>query len=115
VLVEQAATAVRVIRRNIGSTRLAGATVLADRVERVLAGEAGEPFDLVLADPPYPLTEPALTQVLMRLVDGGWLATPGVVVVERSARTPEPTWPPGLARYDERRYGETRLWYAEHA
>jgi 16S rRNA (guanine966-N2)-methyltransferase len=115
VLVEQAATAVRVIRRNIGSTRLAGASVLADRVERVLAGEAGEPFDLVLADPPYPLTEPALTQVLMRLVDGGWLATPGVVVVERSARTPEPTWPPGLARYDERRYGETRLWYAEHA
>jgi 16S rRNA (guanine966-N2)-methyltransferase len=48
-------------------------------------------------------------------VDGGWLATPGVVVVERSARTREPTWPPGLARYDERRYGETRLWYAEHA
>ena len=36
-----------------------------------------------------------------------------MVVVERSARTPEPTWPAGLDLFAEKKYGETRLWFAE--
>jgi 16S rRNA (guanine966-N2)-methyltransferase len=35
------------------------------------------------------------------------------VVVERSSRSPEPAWPSGLERFAEKKYGETRLWYAE--
>jgi 16S rRNA (guanine966-N2)-methyltransferase len=35
--------------------------------------------------------------------------------VERSSRTPEPRWPAGLAAVDERRYGETRVWWARVA
>ena len=88
--------------------------MLADRVERVLARPVvGPAFDLVLADPPYPMAEPALAEVLGLLVAGHWLATHAAVVVERSTRTPEPTWPRGLESYDERRYGETRIWFAE--
>jgi 16S rRNA (guanine966-N2)-methyltransferase len=34
------------------------------------------------------------------------------VVVERSARSPEPRWPAGLDPEGERRYGETRVWFA---
>lgn len=114
VLVEHGPVAARLIRRNLGSTGLAEGLIVADRVERVLARDVGgPPFDLVLADPPYTLDEPALAEVLVRLVGGGWLAPRAVVVVERSTRTPEPVWPRGLARYDDRRYGETRLWFAE--
>lgn len=114
VLVEQGQAAARAIRRNLGSTGLGQGEVLADRVERVLArAVVGPAFDLVLADPPYPMPEAALTEVLGLLVAGHWLATHAAVVVERSTRTPEPTWPRGLESYDERRYGETRIWFAE--
>ena len=113
-LVEQGQGAVRAIGLNIAATGLSGAQLVADRVERVLARAVeGAAFDLVLADPPYLLAEPALGQVLQLLIVGGWLARDAVVVVERSARTPEPSWPLGLERYDDRRYGETRIWFAE--
>jgi 16S rRNA (guanine966-N2)-methyltransferase len=52
-LVEHDARALRVIRQNVEAIGLAGAEVLADRVERALArGPAGDPYDVVGADPP---------------------------------------------------------------
>ena len=114
VLVEQGQGAARTIRRNLGATGLQQAQVIADRVERVLARPLeGAAFDLVLADPPYLLAEPALAQVLRLLVEGRWLTADAVVVVERSTRTSEPDWPDGLERFDDRRYGQTRVWFAE--
>ncbi|MEC5191004.1 MULTISPECIES: 16S rRNA (guanine(966)-N(2))-methyltransferase RsmD [unclassified Arthrobacter] len=68
-------------------------------------------WDLVFLDPPYPLDEPALAAVLAKLLPH--LAEGAVVVVERSSRTPEPSWPAGMERFAERKYGETRLWFAE--
>ena len=68
-------------------------------------------WDLVFLDPPYPLDEPALAGVLAKLLPH--LAEGAVVVVERSSRTPEPSWPDGMERFAERKYGETKLWFAE--
>ncbi|MFJ5860351.1 16S rRNA (guanine(966)-N(2))-methyltransferase RsmD [Pseudarthrobacter sp. NPDC092439] len=68
-------------------------------------------WDLVFLDPPYPLDEVALSAVLEKL--SGLLAPGAVVVVERSSRSPEPEWPGGMARFAEKKYGETRLWFAE--
>jgi 16S rRNA (guanine966-N2)-methyltransferase len=68
-------------------------------------------WDLVFLDPPYPLDEVALSAVLTKLA--AHLAPAAVVVVERSSRSPEPGWPAGLERFAERKYGETRLWFAE--
>lgn len=68
-------------------------------------------WDLVFLDPPYPLEEDGLSAVLQKLA--GHLAPGAVVVVERSSRSPEPLWPDGLARFAEKKYGETRLWFAE--
>lgn len=79
-------------------------------VQSFLARTPG-PWDLVFLDPPYPLEEHALTEVLALLVDK--LADGAVVVIERSARSPEPGWPAGLERFAEKKYGETRLWFAE--
>ena len=76
-LVEHGARAARVIRQNIEAIGLPGATVVADRVERVLArGPAEGRYDVVFADPPYALADAAVTQVLApagraRLAGGG--------------------------------------------
>ena len=86
------------------------------KVEAFMArsAEAGvDQWDLVFMDPPYPLTEDELSAVLDLL--GPRLSAFAVVVVERSARTPEPAWPESLERFAEKKYGETRLWFAEPA
>lgn len=87
--------------------------VVAQPVERWLAGPVAGSFDIVLADPPYPLGNPDLVRVLVLLA--GWLAQGAAVVVERSARTPEPEWPGGLELVRRRDYGETTLWYVRAA
>ncbi|MCC3297618.1 16S rRNA (guanine(966)-N(2))-methyltransferase RsmD [Arthrobacter sp. zg-Y916] len=70
-------------------------------------------WDLVFLDPPYTLDEEGLAGVLKTLESH--LADGAVVVVERSTRSPEPSWPAGLERFSERVYGETTLWFAEPA
>lgn len=89
--------------------------VHAEPVERfLLAGpRAGVPAGLVFLDPPYDLGEDLLADTLALLDSHGWLTADALVVVERSSRSPEPRWPGGLALLDERRHGETRLWFAE--
>lgn len=85
--------------------------VVAQPVASWLAAPAPAPFDIVFLDPPYPLAEEALAADLRLLVEGGWLADGAVVVVERSRRSVEPTWPAGLGDTKHRKYGETVLWY----
>lgn len=87
-----------------------------DTVERVLLGGPAGPehrFDLVVLDPPYELDEQRLADVLALLVLHGWLAPDALVVLERSGRSPQPVWPSGLEASGERRYGETRMWFAD--
>ena len=106
------------VRKNIADLRLPGVSVRADTVQRaLLSGPAsGEvACDLVLADPPYDVTEQDLAEVLRLLVTHGWLSDDALVVVERSARSPEPRWPEGLDGAGERRYGETKMWFADFA
>ncbi len=85
--------------------------VVAQPVARALAVRPRAPYDVVFADPPYPMGNEEVEQALSLLVDQGWLGTGSVLVVERSARSVEPAWPAGLVRHRERRYGETVLWY----
>lgn len=116
-LVDADRTAARVARGNAAVVALPGVVVREDTVERVLlAGpEGGGPVDVVFLDPPYDLTEEALGDVLALLVGHRWLAPDALVVVERATRSPEPRWPAGLSPAGERRYGETRMWFADAA
>ena len=117
-LVESDWAAVAVVRKNIAELGLSGVSVRADVVEQaLLIGPASEQArcDLVLADPPYDVTEEALGDVLTLLVTHGWLSGDALVVVERSARSPEPRWPQGLDGAGERRYGDTKMWFADFA
>jgi len=114
-LVESDKKAAGVIAANIEVVGRPAVRVVNDTVQRVL--RAGPPaairMDLVLLDPPYDVGETALTEVLTDLVECGWLGPEAFVVVERSTRSPQPTWPPGLELSGEKRYGETTIWFAE--
>jgi 16S rRNA (guanine966-N2)-methyltransferase len=115
VLVESDPRVAEVIARNAADLALPGVRVDRSTVLRALGGDPrpAEAADLVLVDPPYAVGEAELATVLERLA-GGWLAAGGVVVVERSSRSPEPGWPPGIRRSGKpRRYGETTVWLAE--
>ena len=115
VLVDSSRTAVAVCRANIRALGLRGVRAACAKATSFLAGPAFAPMDLVLLDPPYELSEEELTAILTPLVRGEdpWLAPHAVVAVERSTRSPEPTWPEGLGRFADKRYGETTIWFAE--
>jgi 16S rRNA (guanine966-N2)-methyltransferase len=119
--VENDRAALEALRRNV-STLLTDvgpdpreAVVVGEAVERALLRGVPTGYDLVLADPPYTLDEADLADVLALLPRHGWLGPDATVVVERSARSPEPRWPGELESVDERRYGETRVWWARAA
>lgn len=109
VLVESDARAAAVVRENIGVLALPGAAVRCAPVASVLAGAADPVFDLVFADPPYAVTEVAVEQILGSLIAGGWLAPDAVVVLERSSRSADTSWPDGLVPEKVKKYGETRI------
>lgn len=115
VLVESDRRAAALITTNAAELGVGEQTsVRTDLVQRALErGPGGEEFDLVLLDPPYPLGEPEIAGVLAGLVDKGWLAPDALVMLERSARSPEPSWPEGLAALESRTYGETTVHLAE--
>ena len=81
-------------------------------VDAYLAASA-ERFDIVWLDPPYELNVLALDAVLAQVAAETRLNSPGLVAVERSARTPAPTWPPRLAETWSRRYGETVVHFGQ--
>ena len=118
-LVDSARTAIGAARRNVAVLGLTESTrVVPSPVERhtaALAAGPGAPFDLVFLDPPYDLSDDDLAGVLADLAAPGVLATDAVVVVERSTRSPEPTWPDGLDPIGVKNYGETAVHYAEPA
>jgi 16S rRNA (guanine966-N2)-methyltransferase len=112
VLVESGRSALQVLRRNVQTVGLAGASVVGAAVEAFLTSPPAQPFDLVFADPPYDLAEDVLAGVLVALGAPGWLAEDAYLVVERAARSGPPPWPAALitpAR--DRRYGDGVLWY----
>ncbi|ABL82786.1 MULTISPECIES: 16S rRNA (guanine(966)-N(2))-methyltransferase RsmD [unclassified Nocardioides] len=112
-LVESDRRTAALVSDNARTLGFAGADVVAASVATVLARGAAAPYDVVFLDPPYPLEDAALGGDLALLVAHGWLAAGALVVVERSSRSPEPSWPAGLSGTRHKRYGETTLWYAQ--
>ncbi len=83
--------------------------VSSQAVQSFLAA-TGEGFDLVFLDPPYDLPEVELGHNLVALAP--LLDEDALVVVERSSRSPEPAWGPGLECDRRKDYGDTTVWYA---
>lgn len=109
--VEADRRAADVLRANLAAVGLGG-TVLPAKVEVALAGGPPEPFDLVLADPPYDVDGRTLHDVLVRLA-GGWLAPGALIVLERATRDGDVDWPDEYRPLKAKRYGDTALHRAE--
>ncbi|WP_022918614.1 16S rRNA (guanine(966)-N(2))-methyltransferase RsmD [Ruania albidiflava] len=111
-LVESARVAVAACRANAASTRLADRVQLrpVPVLRYLAAGPPAEPFDLVLADPPY--ADEDVDAVLAALAEPGWLADDALVVLERDVRSSPPVWPATWRVQPDRRTGETVLYSA---
>jgi 16S rRNA (guanine966-N2)-methyltransferase len=107
--IDNTAGARAAIRENIETLQAAGATKLYRRDAAnpgPMEGNCGGPFDLVFMDPPYHsgLIAPALASLL----EGGWLNTGAVLVIELAADETLPAHP-GYSELDRRIYGDTML------
>lgn len=101
--IEEAAAARALIRANVEALSLQGRSKIFRR-DATRLGEVGtmQPFDLVLADPPYGkgFGETALAAALA----GGWLAPGALVMVEEASASPfQP--PAGFEMIERREYG----------
>jgi 16S rRNA (guanine966-N2)-methyltransferase len=112
--VEQDRRTAALVRDNARSLGLP-VEVVASSVVRHLAHPPRTPYDVVFADPPYPLPTADVEADLVALHQQGWLTPGALVVVERSSRGEPLAWPPGYEGLRERRYGETVLWYGRAA
>ena len=107
--------AVTVIEKNIAAVgKTAGGTARVHKMTaRTYLSAGASAWDLVFIDPPYAVTNSELEELLALLAPR--LTEGAVVVVERASRTDEPTWPEGLEKFAEKKYGETVLYYVEPA
>jgi 16S rRNA (guanine966-N2)-methyltransferase len=114
-LIEQERRTGSLIAANAKGLGFAKADVRIASVAGVLRHPPAAPYDIVFLDPPYPLESARVDADLAALAANDWLVPGALVVVERSARSAEPTWPKGLEPVRSRRYGETVLWYGRAA
>lgn len=110
-LVEHDKRTAALISQNARTLSLDRIEVLAANVSATLARHPVAPYDIVFADPPYPLSNEEVESDLAALVAQGWLSPDALVIVERRARGPHPQWPAGIEAGRDRRYGETLLRY----
>lgn len=112
--VERELTAARIIEDNLCATHLAerGRVVRAD-VRDFLRRPPSEIFEIVYIAPPQ---YHRLWRETLMLLDAHseHIAPDGIVVVQIDPQEKEPLTLNTLVPYDERRYGNTLLWFFEH-
>jgi 16S rRNA (guanine966-N2)-methyltransferase len=109
-LVESDPAVLTVLRRNVATVGLEGATVVSRSVPTYLGQRPVlDRVRLAFLDPPYALDESTLSSILAQLAPA--LPPGAVVVVEREARGVPLTWPTVIDSIKQKRYGEGVLWY----
>jgi len=83
---------------------------LRDQVTKDVAAGGGQ-FDVVVADPPYDLTNDVLADVLTGLHRAGLLSPHADLVIERGRKSGPPEWPDPLEGVRTKKYGDTLLCY----
>lgn len=114
VFIDSDSRAAELVRKNLASCGIAGAGAVYKRgaagAVRFLSGR-GAKFDLIFIDPPY---ASALAEETLKEIDASGLLNEGaLVVVETSKRVPLGAKPENLRLTDERRYGDTLVYFFE--
>jgi len=112
VLVDSDRAAISAARANVEVLGVSGAVEIIAGDALAAAGRAlSEPFDVVVADPPYGQPDEDVLAVLTALVRTGNLVPGADLAVERGVRSGELPWPEPLVGVRARRYGDTLLCY----
>ncbi len=117
-LVEKAANAANVAKKNAARIRdraPAGSPVRIEVVSQAVSsflrtGPGVVAFwNIVFMDPPYDLSNAEVDVALAALV--AHMTDDGLLVLERSSRSPEPAWPAGFELERRKDYGDTTLFW----
>jgi 16S rRNA (guanine966-N2)-methyltransferase len=115
-LVESHPKAARIARANIRSLGVQDQVkLITTTVAAALATGTELPYGVVFADPPYEVPTNHLIAVQEALIDGGWLAPGGILVIERATRSDPLRWVKSVTEVRTRKYGETTLWYGRRS
>ncbi len=114
VFIDSAGLAIRTIQENLARTGLTeGAQVIQADAFAYLSRPASRQFDVVYIAPPQ--YQGLWQKALLKLDERpDWLNPEAIVVVQIDPREQEPITLQALEAYDERRYGQTLLWFFEH-
>ena len=111
ILVDDSAAAVDTIRRNIAVVGHPRVSVLEMKASSYVASAPAEYFDMVLADPPYDLSDEAVNEMVRALLPS--LRDGAAVVVERHVDSPNTDWPdclvPTTQKLKKRTFGIARM------
>ncbi|MCZ9292899.1 RsmD family RNA methyltransferase [Corynebacterium meitnerae] len=111
VLVESDPQAVEIIRHNAAVVGHPNVHIEPVKASTYVARAPREHFTMVLADPPYELSDEAVVEMLNALIPA--LADGAAVVVERHRDSPETAWPEGFTptgqKLKKRLYGIARM------
>ncbi|MDO9484560.1 MAG: 16S rRNA (guanine(966)-N(2))-methyltransferase RsmD [Actinomycetota bacterium] len=110
-LVDKAHASAEALRSNIAAVGLSGVACAQTTVEALAQRATTQAYSLVFADPPYDTTVQRLRKSLGALLEAGWIAPDAYVIVERDAHDQESPFPTAWHEFDQRRYGDTVLWY----
>lgn len=105
-LVDNSAGALKVLRSNVSKNGFPNVRVVRADAAKF---ESIHSFSLAFLDPPYDIDMGLLRNVLEHLEK--FLEEDALVVVELSARTPEPQWPSSYQRESSKKWGETMVWF----
>lgn len=114
VFVEKAQPAARIVAKNLKSLRLEDRSqVHSSDVYHFLNARTGEElsgdFDLILIDPPYDFPATQVEAILAAL--GPWIMPDSLIILEASARSPQPSLPEFLVCEERKKYGETSVYF----
>ncbi|MEN9608225.1 MAG: hypothetical protein RLZZ06_156 [Actinomycetota bacterium] len=82
--------------------------VINKSVSAFLSAPGVQEIDLVFIDPPYEVSNEEVTENLESVLP---ILKNATVVVERSSRTGEPSWPNGYTLDDTKSYGDTVIYW----
>ena len=111
--VDSDAAAVAVIKKNLELCNEKARVIKKDALAALKEfSRKNESFDLIIIDPPY--SSELAIEALKAIDQGGTLSPGGIIVAEAAKRAPLEVELPGLVAIDERRYGDTIVYFLRH-
>lgn len=103
--VEKDRPTARLIESNARTLGIKGSVVAGD-VSTFLASNP-RPYSIIWMDPPYEISTEDVNTALRLITTQEWLAEDGIILVERSIRSPQVEFPENFLNNSSRRYGDT--------